>query len=704
MKNYVDKDKLQEYSTKLTAKYKTIFATKSEVGSPLIASTVAEMTDTEKVYVYIGSETGYTSGNWYYYDGSDWVSGGIYNAVAFATDDTLTVPGAAADAKAVGDALANIEIELDDTLTQAGMAADAKAVGDALIEKFSIIGNEMNAKNTGYVSKAIRGYDENNNSVSNISSAPYIPYPYVRDGAVHSIICNISTIGTLSFGYLKESSVVIGNAYTTADHVILYTHTFSATGEQTLVFPVPLVVPEGYVLAIGAKTNTAKFKFGTNGTKGFVTTSSYVYSLNTSYSLGMDINIILQNNGETHVGYTEKTIYAAYDDRNTSNLYFTSLPVIPSMGISGCYVTSIKMKLKEAGRISFGYAIKNSVVIGEAASRIHCTSLYAATIDTTDTTTITFPVPLYIPTNAVFAIGCQQNDNAQLKYGKYGAENGCIIVSSSTGNYSEASNGCGVDIRVLTAAPKSIYAGKKVSIYGDSISTFQGYIPSGNQTYYTGTNAGVPKAADTWWMKTQKALEFDLLVNNSFSGRAVSSCRDSSSTYGPAAAYKEANVLALKSGDVLPDVIIIKLGINDFNHGAYLGTYDGATALPTDPTYFLDAYAIMLNLIMTNYPLAKVFCCTLMQCEKNGTIGFPEINSHGETLSDWNDGIRKLANAFGAVVMDHNSTGITYYNLSSYMGDYDETEQTGLHPNAAGHSLIANKTIEIMDNAVRIRY
>ena len=83
MKNYVDKDKLQEYSTKLTNKYKTIFATKNEVGSPLVASTVAEMTDTNKVYVYTGSETGYTNGNWYYYNGEAWVSGGVYNAPAY---------------------------------------------------------------------------------------------------------------------------------------------------------------------------------------------------------------------------------------------------------------------------------------------------------------------------------------------------------------------------------------------------------------------------------------------------------------------------------------------------------------------------------------------------------------------------------------------------------------------------------------------
>ena len=55
-------------------------ARKSEIGTPLIANTISEMTDTTKVYVYVGNEEGYTNGNWYSYNGSSWVSGGVYNS------------------------------------------------------------------------------------------------------------------------------------------------------------------------------------------------------------------------------------------------------------------------------------------------------------------------------------------------------------------------------------------------------------------------------------------------------------------------------------------------------------------------------------------------------------------------------------------------------------------------------------------------
>lgn len=72
-------------------------------GYPLTAATAADMTDTTKIYVYTGSETGYTFGDWYYHNGTAWTDGGVYNAIAFNTDPTLSISGGAADAKAVGD-------------------------------------------------------------------------------------------------------------------------------------------------------------------------------------------------------------------------------------------------------------------------------------------------------------------------------------------------------------------------------------------------------------------------------------------------------------------------------------------------------------------------------------------------------------------------------------------------------------------------
>lgn len=52
-------------------------------GSPLVASSVDEMTDTTKVYVNT------TDGHWYYYNGAEWIDGGVYQSVGLA-DGSVT--------------------------------------------------------------------------------------------------------------------------------------------------------------------------------------------------------------------------------------------------------------------------------------------------------------------------------------------------------------------------------------------------------------------------------------------------------------------------------------------------------------------------------------------------------------------------------------------------------------------------------------
>ena len=104
-------------------------------GSPLVASTVAGMTDETKVYVYTGSETGYTSGHWYYYDGSDWADGGVYNSVAVQTDTTLAISGMAADAKKTGDEISDLKSQI----AQGGsFTAEVRTLIESLFRRIAI--------------------------------------------------------------------------------------------------------------------------------------------------------------------------------------------------------------------------------------------------------------------------------------------------------------------------------------------------------------------------------------------------------------------------------------------------------------------------------------------------------------------------------------------------------------------------------------
>lgn len=116
--------------------YDRISALQGAVGSPLQASTVAGMTETSKIYVYTGSETGYTAGHWYYYLNGTWTDGGAYNSTAVQTDTTLSVSGKAADAKKVGDEVADLKTmdsNLVSSIAPAYNASSTYAVGEKVM-------------------------------------------------------------------------------------------------------------------------------------------------------------------------------------------------------------------------------------------------------------------------------------------------------------------------------------------------------------------------------------------------------------------------------------------------------------------------------------------------------------------------------------------------------------------------------------------
>ena len=88
------------------------------VGTPSVVKTAAEMTNINKIYIYMGNESGYTKENWYYYDNdsSKWTSGGPYNSSVIDTDTTLTLANKAADAQAVGDRFNLVSSQIDNKI------------------------------------------------------------------------------------------------------------------------------------------------------------------------------------------------------------------------------------------------------------------------------------------------------------------------------------------------------------------------------------------------------------------------------------------------------------------------------------------------------------------------------------------------------------------------------------------------------------
>ena len=65
---------------------------------------------------------------------------------------------------------------------------------------------------------------------------------------------------------------------------------------------------------------------------------------------------------------------------------------------------------------------------------------------------------------------------------------------------------------------------RRISILGDSISTFAGYTPEEAVFYdsYVQWETGVKSVEDTWWMQVIKALDGELGTNHSLGGSMVS--------------------------------------------------------------------------------------------------------------------------------------------------------------------------------------
>lgn len=161
---------LNEIRAQASAISADIAELQSMVGSPLVASTASAMTDHNKIYVYTGSESGYTNGNWYYWNGSAWTSGGVYNSTAFETDKTLSVENMAADAKAVTTKITSIINEF--TVTATGATNLYLHVGDTVEVDVTSL--------TGQVNMYISGYSQAN--VKLISSLGKYRYTANNDG------------------------------------------------------------------------------------------------------------------------------------------------------------------------------------------------------------------------------------------------------------------------------------------------------------------------------------------------------------------------------------------------------------------------------------------------------------------------------------------------------------------------------------------
>lgn len=228
---------------------------------------------------------------------------------------------------------------------------------------------------------------------------------------------------------------------------------------------------------------------------------------------------------------------------------------------------------------------------------------------------------------------------------------------------------------------------QKVSIVGDSISTYEGYIPKEYKTYYSKEN--LSSKSITWWDMLCRETGLTLLKNCSWSGSGVAG--NSVSTTNAFAACSNKRINDLSKDGISPDIIICYIGINDFGKCVPEGDWLNTKAELSDKKKidnFSEGYALMLKKIHDKYPIAKVFCCTLVPTRFYGVADYTYQNKNGIRLCRYNKIIEKVAKYYDDKVIDLYNCGINTDTLHLY------TLEGLIHPNASGMNLIKNKMIK----------
>ena len=164
-------------------------------------------------------------------------------------------------------------------------------------------------------------------------------------------------------------------------------------------------------------------------------------------------------------------------------------------------------------------------------------------------------------------------------------------------------------LAILALAAQAQQDSLRVTIFGDSYSTFEGWLePATNEPWYwtadspyRDKNTDVTKVEQTWWWQVIDQMGWKLEKNNSYSGSTVGYYGYQNENYQP----RSFNTRVSDLGE--PDIILSCCITNDSWTGETVGKYKYANWDENDMWYFRPAMARLCSTIKQNYPLAKIY-------------------------------------------------------------------------------------------------
>nr|DAO26369.1 MAG TPA: distal tail protein [Caudoviricetes sp.] len=551
-------------------------------GAPKAVSLVSGMTDHTKNYVYTGSESGYTAGNWYYWNGSNWSSGGVYQSQgisngSIAPNKINTIYNLFVDSnKTPGKYIAGY-----DTTTLVPTLSDSASQSVSVINlpKRGSIDIFLNTATVGQVmmildasGKVVGNYPRLNFTGSDISSKKY---SWLTPFSNHYSIAIEGLLNQFPTAYQIILSVM------NTDANIFYVNAFGAFSVDDFYWLKNPIVGRNYLYPFfdGVKPI---YTWGDNKDKPITFLLKAIQDIKL---FGVDRNnkfalTIIRRNDDTS-NITDLDIYQVTETSLISSVgRFYQTNYIPKNSIETLDLTS-----QQTGEI-IGYITVNwdNIPNGALATSLgwNQAGLDSSVISYGDIT----PKVHLLPINKIYAVTGHEM-NIYYKNLMYGAVNDVEVSGTGTigqqlterlrinattaGTYNYTLNvidknvdfpllaSQSISVKVVDAASANSGMSKKVMFLGDSITDRNFFEPEVNNLFTgdsmsiqlvgsRGSGSNLHEGRAGWGTS-------DYVYSQSFNGRDNAFFNPSSSTF-------DFSYYVAQKG-IIPDVIIIMLGTND---------------------------------------------------------------------------------------------------------------------------------------------
>ena len=218
----------------------------------------------------------------------------------------------------------------------------------------------------------------------------------------------------------------------------------------------------------------------------------------------------------------------------------------------------------------------------------------------------------------------------------------------------------------------------RIGLIGDSISTFEGWLPEGYSAYYPKSSSEIMSVEQTYWYRLIYELMPDAVLDRNLAYSATRVAK-----IGTDDNYDKNDFVTRvdQVGFDNPDIVIVHGGTNDRRASTpdHVPLGDYGFDLPLDQldrTCFRSAYVCLVRKIMDNHPGVKIICII------------------GDTLNT--EKYQGLADSIKAICEHY---GFTTVNFPCAIDSAD-----GVHPNSSGAQYMADRIYEVMEQAGLLYY